>query len=119
VPHSKVRSSNPRSPGEIRASAILCLQVGHIGRSTIGLRIAFHQNQMIFAFQLFGLSSVRLVDRNFKPGVFPASGLRNPDWSSAGVHPAKDTYFAAAFDPRRPVADANALICGRAAHSSD
>jgi hypothetical protein len=28
-----VRSSKPRRPGEMRASPILCLQVGHIGRS--------------------------------------------------------------------------------------
>jgi hypothetical protein len=34
VRHSKVRSSKPRFPGEIRASPILCLQVRHIGRST-------------------------------------------------------------------------------------
>jgi hypothetical protein len=33
VAHSKVRSSNPRSPGETRVNAILCLQVGHIGLS--------------------------------------------------------------------------------------
>jgi hypothetical protein len=33
VEHSKVRSSNPRVAGEIRASAILCLHTGHIGRS--------------------------------------------------------------------------------------
>jgi hypothetical protein len=32
VAHSKVRSSKPLFPGEMRASAILCLQVGHIGR---------------------------------------------------------------------------------------
>jgi hypothetical protein len=35
VLHSKVRSSYPRLPGEIRANPILCLQVGHIGRSTL------------------------------------------------------------------------------------
>jgi len=35
VRHSKVRSSKPRLPGEIRANPILCLQVGHIGRSTL------------------------------------------------------------------------------------
>lgn len=35
VEHSKVRSSNPRSPGEIRAKAIRCLQTGHIGRSLL------------------------------------------------------------------------------------
>ncbi len=41
VPHSKVRSSKPRSPGEIRANPILCLQVRHIGRSTMDdIRIA-------------------------------------------------------------------------------
>lgn len=33
VVHSKVRSSNPREPGVMRAKAILCLQTGHIGRS--------------------------------------------------------------------------------------
>ncbi len=35
VRHSKVRSSKPRSPGEIRANPILCLQVRHTGRSTM------------------------------------------------------------------------------------
>src|SRR3990170_1794197 len=35
VLHSKVRSSKPRGPGEIRASPILCLQVGQDGRSSI------------------------------------------------------------------------------------
>jgi hypothetical protein len=35
VEHSNVRTSTPRSPAETRASPILCLQVGHIGRSTI------------------------------------------------------------------------------------
>ena len=47
VLHSKVRRSNPRSPGEIRARPILCLQVGHIGRSTVGneLRISLHPGQ--------------------------------------------------------------------------
>ena len=34
VEHSNVRSSKPLSPGEIRPSPILCLQVGHDGRST-------------------------------------------------------------------------------------
>jgi hypothetical protein len=35
VLHSKVRCSKPRSPREIRANPILCLQVGHIGRSAM------------------------------------------------------------------------------------
>jgi hypothetical protein len=39
VEHSKVRSSNPRSPGEMRANAILCLHTGHMGRSWIELPI--------------------------------------------------------------------------------
>jgi hypothetical protein len=44
VRHSKVRSSKPRLPGEIRANPILCLQVRHIGRSTMEdkSRIAQH-----------------------------------------------------------------------------
>jgi hypothetical protein len=33
VEHSNVRCSKPRFPGEMRASPILCLQVGHMGRS--------------------------------------------------------------------------------------
>ena len=37
--HSKVRSSMPRLPGEIRASPILCLQVGHDGRSAMEVLI--------------------------------------------------------------------------------
>ncbi len=37
--HSKVRSSTPRLPGEIRVNPILCLQVGHDGRSAIELLI--------------------------------------------------------------------------------
>jgi len=37
--HSKVRSSRPRLPGEIRVSPILCLQVGHDGRSAMELLI--------------------------------------------------------------------------------
>jgi hypothetical protein len=33
VRHSKVRSSKPRLPGEIRANPIPCLQMGQDGRS--------------------------------------------------------------------------------------
>jgi hypothetical protein len=43
VEHWKVRSSNPREPGEIRAKAILCLHTGHIGRSLIQLPITVPQ----------------------------------------------------------------------------
>ncbi len=35
VEHSNVRCSNPRSPGEMPASAIRCLHTGHIGRSLV------------------------------------------------------------------------------------
>ena len=43
VRHSKVRSSKPRSPVEMRANPILCLQMRHIGRSTKDdIRIAQH-----------------------------------------------------------------------------
>jgi hypothetical protein len=44
VEHSNVRSSNPRVPGEIRASAILCLHTGHIGRSLIASPITLPQD---------------------------------------------------------------------------
>ena len=44
VEHSKVRCSKPRFPGEIPANPILCLQVGHIGRSRMeNLRIPVHR----------------------------------------------------------------------------
>src|SRR5258707_6024482 len=52
VRHSKVRSSKPRSPGEIRANPILCLQVRHIGRSTmddIRIRPPPRRNHMRFS----------------------------------------------------------------------
>jgi hypothetical protein len=55
VPHSKVRSSKPRSPGEIRANPILCLQVRHIGRST--------------------MDDIRIVQLSLKPYVFQQSSV--------------------------------------------
>jgi hypothetical protein len=45
VLHSKVRSSKPRSPGEIRANPILCLQVGHDGRSVMELLITTRHSE--------------------------------------------------------------------------
>jgi tetratricopeptide (TPR) repeat protein len=62
VLHSKVRRSNPRSPGEIRARPILCLQVGHIGRSTIEdeLRISLHPAARICISEIAGLFGIRL-----------------------------------------------------------
>jgi hypothetical protein len=52
VAHSNVRTSTPRSPAEIRANPILCLQAGHIGRSTMEqeLRITHHPPKR-YAFQ--------------------------------------------------------------------
>ncbi len=44
VLHSKVRSSKPRIPGEIRANPILRLQVGHIGRSTMEYELLITQH---------------------------------------------------------------------------
>ena len=62
VAHSNVRTSIPRSPGEIRANPILCLQTGHIGRSTVEeeIRIAQHPSKTICASADFGLSGIRL-----------------------------------------------------------
>src|SRR5258708_35355744 len=61
VRHSKVRSSKPRSPGEIRANPILCLQVRHIGRSTMDdIRIAQHPTETICVLADLGLSGFRL-----------------------------------------------------------
>src|SRR5258708_15275322 len=45
VLHSKVRSSRPRFPGDIPGNPILCLQVGHDGRSAIGMLITPRQSQ--------------------------------------------------------------------------
>ena len=47
VLHSKVRSSLPRLPGEIRANPILCLQVGHDGRSAMEVLITQHPEPTI------------------------------------------------------------------------
>jgi hypothetical protein len=62
VLHSKVRRSNPRWPGEIRAKPILCLQVGHIGRSTVEneMRISLHLAARICISEIAGLFGVRL-----------------------------------------------------------
>jgi hypothetical protein len=62
VPHSKVRRSNPRSPGEIRPKPILCLQVGHIGRSTVEneLRISRNPAVTIRISEIGGLSGTGL-----------------------------------------------------------
>ena len=64
VRHSKVRSSKPRLPGEIRANPILCSQVRHSGRSTIEdeLRITQHPETVCVSAQV-GLSGVRHSDK--------------------------------------------------------
>jgi hypothetical protein len=45
VLHSKVRSSRPRLPGDIRVNPILCLQVGHDGRSAMELLITSRHSE--------------------------------------------------------------------------
>jgi len=61
VRHSKVRSSKPRSPGEIRANPILCLQVRHIGRSIMDdIRIRPTPAEIIWVSSDSGLSGSRL-----------------------------------------------------------
>jgi len=60
VLHSKVRSSKPRSPGEIRANPILCLQVGHDGRSAIEMLITQYPEPRIGVVGSFGLYAFRL-----------------------------------------------------------
>jgi hypothetical protein len=66
VLHSNVRSSNPRSPGEIRANPILCLQVGHIGRSTMENEVRMsHPRLTIGVSALVGLPVARLSGKQF------------------------------------------------------
>jgi len=60
VLHSKVRSSKPRLPGEIRANPILCLQVGHDGRSAIEMLITQYPEPTIGVVGNFGLYAFRL-----------------------------------------------------------
>ena len=60
VLHSKVRSSKPRWPGEIRANPILCLQVGHNGRSAMEILITRHPEPTIGAGRRRGLYAFRL-----------------------------------------------------------
>jgi len=82
VLHSKVRRSNPRWPGEIRPKPILCLQVGHIGRSTVEneLRISRTRKQA-YASQKRGVcpvpdfrSNLILLPRNTSPIIAIARG---------------------------------------------
>ena len=63
VLHSKVRSSKPRSPGEIRANPILCLQVGHDGRSAMEMLITRHPEPMIGLAVSCGLFACGLWDK--------------------------------------------------------
>jgi hypothetical protein len=65
VLHSKVRSSKPRLPAEIRANPILCLQVGHIGRSTMENETRMgHSTRTIGASSFGGLYGARLSVEN-------------------------------------------------------
>src|SRR5260370_39698064 len=90
VRHSKVRSSKPRSPGEIRANPILCLQVRHIGRSTMDdIRIAQHPTETICVLADVGLSGFRLW-KKFWRKRFGASVMSSGPGSgnlALGVHP--------------------------------
>jgi hypothetical protein len=85
VPHSKVRSSKPRSPGEIRANPILCLQVRHIGRSIMDdIRIRPTPTEIIWVSADSGLSGSRLLAKIWRKrsGV---SGFRNREEDLARV----------------------------------
>ena len=76
VLHSKVRSSKPRLPGEIRANPILCLQVGHIGRSTIdGLCMTPATEGKDMRFLDLGLYGRRHQGQIFDPAVEPLEQL--------------------------------------------
>jgi hypothetical protein len=68
-------------PGEIRASPILCLQVGHIGRSTFEneSRITLPKAKTIFRSRFVGLSAIRLSrkileSQDIDPFGFAAGG---------------------------------------------
>jgi hypothetical protein len=83
VRHSKVRSSKPRSPGEIRVTPILCLQVRHIGRSTMDdIRIARHPLKP-YLFQQRTVCPVPDSRPKFGASV---NGLRTRSEDSALVH---------------------------------
>jgi hypothetical protein len=88
VRHSKVRSSKPRWPGEIRANPILCLQVRHTGRSTMDdIRIRPTPAETICVSADGGLSGSRLSAkiwrkrwraRNWKDDLAGVTGLGEP-----------------------------------------
>ena len=92
VRHSNVRSSKPRLPGEIRANPILCLQVRHIGRSTMDeLRIAQHPAETICVLADVGLSGFRLWKKFYrKPNEFRTRvgnlALGSSPWMDLGRH---------------------------------
>src|SRR5882724_2423542 len=75
VLHSKLRSSKPRSPGEIRAKPIRCLQVGHIGRSGLELKIRIPVTPAwtIRSRARSGLSDTGLMKKFHLFGVFECS----------------------------------------------
>ena len=93
VRHSKVRSSKPRLPGEIRANPILCSQVRHSGRSTIEdeLRISQHPETVCVSAQV-GLSGVRHSDKNLESAAErrreasrPRTASQNRNLESEGI----------------------------------
>ena len=61
--HSKVRSSLPRLPGEIRANPILCLQVGHDGRSAMEVLITQHPEPTIRDHEFWSVRLRTLSDK--------------------------------------------------------
>jgi hypothetical protein len=82
VLHSKVRSSIPRLPGEIRANPILCLQVGHDGRSAMELLITTRHSE---ANDRYVRISVRMlahsVRQNFGTIIErQGTGVKNRNW---------------------------------------
>jgi hypothetical protein len=111
VLHSKVRRSNPRSPGEIRPKPILCLQVGHIGRSTVDneLRISRHPAARICIAETRGLSAAGLLDK-FNLAAVPH--IANRGGAGGGPHHvARSKSFTALSIARSASKTAWARLC--------
>ena len=113
VRHSKVRSSKPRSPGEIRATPILCLQVGQDGRSPMEMIITQHPTTNDRAGEEFWSVRLPTLGQNFDAslasqeppcGVFERGCIVAPNWGALFVDrckTARSTKQASARKPHR------------------
>jgi hypothetical protein len=104
VRHSKVRSSKPLLPGEIRASPILCLQVRHIGRSTLEdeIRIAPHPRKR-YAFKHKSVCPVSDIRTKFRRMLSKSCGTATKAWTDCPCRRCLPEIQTSHWGSKRPV----------------